>query len=369
MKRRRFLTTAAVAAAAAGTAACSRGGPARGTATAQGPQQAEFRWKMVTTWPPNFPGLGTGANELARTLEACSNGRIRVKVYGAGELVPAFEVFDAVSRGTAELGHAGAYYWKGKAETASFFSSIPFGLNGAEMNAWLWHGGGMELWRETYAPFGVLPMPAGNSGVQMAGWFKKEIASVADLKGLKMRIPGLGGEVLARAGGTPVTLAAGDIFTALETGSIDAAEFVGPYNDLAFGLYKAAKFYYYPGWQEPGTVLECLINQRAFEALPPDLQQVVTTACRALNDSMLAEFNGRSFGALAQLVDVHKVQLKRLPGDVLRLLRRLSREVVAEKAGADPLFRRTLESYTAFEAGIANWTRIGEQAYLEARAL
>jgi len=369
MKRRQFLTTTAVAAAAAGTVACSRGGPARGTATAQGPQEAEFRWKMVTTWPPNFPGLGTGANELARTLEACSNGRIRVKVYGAGELVPAFEVFDAVSRGTAELGHAGAYYWKGKAETASFFSSIPFGLNGAEMNAWLWHGGGMELWRETYAPFGVLPMPAGNSGVQMAGWFKKEIASVADLKGLKMRIPGLGGEVLARAGGTPVALAAGDIFTALDTGSIDAAEFVGPYNDLAFGLYKAAKFYYYPGWQEPGTVLECLINQQAFEALPPDLQQVVTTACRALNDSMLAEFNGRSFGALAQLVDVYKVQLKRLPDDVLRLLRRLSREIVAEKAEADPLFRRTLESYTAFEAGVANWTRIGEQAYLEARAL
>ena len=368
MKRREFITTAAVAAAAT-TAACSGSEAPKGAAGAGGPQAAEFRWKMATTWPPNLPGLGTGASQLAQTIEACSNGRIRIKVYGAGELVPPFEVFDAVSRGTVELGLSGAYYWKGKAETASFFSSIPFGLTGAETNAWLWHGGGMELWRETYAPFGVLPLPAGNSGVQMAGWFKKEIRSVADLKGLKMRIPGLGGEVLSRAGGTPVTLAAGEIFTALETGNIDAAEFVGPYNDLAFGLHKAAKFYYYPGWQEPGTVLECLINQKAFESLPPDLQQVVQTACRAVNDSMLAEFNGRSFEALAQLVDVHKVQVLRLPDDVLRLLRKLSREIVAEKARSDALFRRTLESYTRFEAAIAPWTRIGEQAYLEARSL
>jgi TRAP-type mannitol/chloroaromatic compound transport system substrate-binding protein len=203
----------------------------------------------------------------------------------------------------------------------------------------------------------------------MGGWFKKEIRSVADLKGLKMRIPGLGGEVLSRAGGTPVTLAGGDIFTALETGNIDAAEFVGPYNDLAFGLYKAAKYYYYPGWQEPGSTLECLINRQAFEALPPDLQEIVLTACRATNDSMLAEYNGRTHAALAQLVDVHKVELKRFPDDVMRLLRQLSQQVVEEKAGSDPLFRRTLDSFRQFQAGVANWTRIGEQAFLEARSL
>jgi TRAP-type mannitol/chloroaromatic compound transport system substrate-binding protein len=368
MKRRQFITTAAVAAAGATTTACGSK-PAASAAAATAPQPAEFKWKLVTTWPPNFPGLGSGATQFAKTVEQCSNGRLRIKVYGAGELVPPFEVFDAVSRGTAELGHAGSYYWKGKSETASFFSSIPFGLTAGEMNAWLWHGGGLELWREAYAPFGILPMPCGNSGVQMGGWFKKEIRSVADLKGLKMRIPGLGGEVLARAGGTPVTLAGGDIFTALETGNIDAAEFVGPYNDLAFGLYKAAKYYYYPGWQEPGSTLECLINQKAFEALPPDLQQIVLTACRATNDSMLAEFNGRTHEALAQLVDVHKVELKRFPDDVLRLLRQLSQQVVEEKAGSDPLFRRTLASFRKFQAGVANWTRIGEQAFLEARSL
>lgn len=366
MKRRQFITTAAVAAAGASTSAC--GSKPAATASAA-PQQAEFKWKLVTTWPPNFPGLGTGATQFAQTVEKCSNGRIRIKVYGAGELVPPFEVFDAVARGTAELGHAGAYYWKGKAGSASFFSSIPFGLTASEMNAWLWHGGGIELWREAYAPFGILPMPCGNSGVQMGGWFKKEIRSVADLKGLKMRIPGLGGEVLARAGGTPVTLAGGEIFTALATGNIDAAEFVGPYNDLAFGFYKAAKFYYYPGWQEPGSTLECLINQKAFDALPADLQEIVLTACRAVNDSMLAEFTGRSHAALAQLVDVHGVELKRFPADVMQLFRRLSEEILAEQAQSDPLFRRTLESFRRFQSGVANWTRIADQAYLEARAL
>ncbi len=371
MKRRQFIATAAVAAAGATTAACGSKPAVTGAATGSPAalQPAQFKWKLVTTWPPNFPGLGTGANEFAKTIEQCSNGRLRIKVYGAGELVPPFEVFDAVSRGTAELGHSGAYYWKGKTETASFFSAVPFGLTSTEMNAWLYQGGGLELWRETYAPFGILPMPCGNTGVQMGGWFKKEIRSVADLKGLKMRIPGLGGEVLARAGGTPVTLAGGDIFTALETGSIDAAEFIGPYNDLAFGLYKAAKYYYYPGWHEPGSTLECLINQKAFDSLPPDLQQIVLTACRAVNDSMLAEFNGRSHAALAQLVDVHGVVLKPFPSDVMKLFRELSRQVIAEKAEADPLFRKTLASFRTFEAGVANWTRIGDQAYLAARSL
>ncbi|MCS6946690.1 MAG: TRAP transporter substrate-binding protein, partial [Steroidobacteraceae bacterium] len=248
---------------------------------AAAPQAAEFKWKMITTWPPNFPALGTGAVRFAETVEKCSNGRLQIKVYGAGELVPALEVFDAVARGTAELGHAGAYYWKGKTEAASFFSAVPFGLTAAEMNAWLFYGGGLELWREVYEPFGVIGMPCGNSSCQMGGWFNREIRSIADLKGLKVRIPGLGGEVLARAGATTVTLAGGEIFTALQTGAIDAAEWIGPYNDLAFGLYKAAKYYYYPGWHEPGSTLECLINKKAFDSLPQDLQQIVLTACIA----------------------------------------------------------------------------------------
>lgn len=370
MKRRHFLRTASVATAAGlGVAAC--GNKTAATASSGGGKTAaaEFKWKMVTTWPPNFPGLGTGALHFAETIEKCSNGRIKVKVYGANELVPALEVFDAVSRGTAELGHAGAYYWKGKTESASFFSAVPFGLTATEMNAWLYFGGGLELWREAYAPFGVLPAPCGNSGCQMGGWFNKEIRSVADLKGLKMRIPGLGGEVLARAGATSVTLAGGEIFTALQTGTIDAAEWVGPYNDLAFGLYKAAKYYYYPGWHEPGSTLECLINQKAFDALPKDLQAIVLTAAQATNDRMLAEFNARSPAALAALVNEHKVELRAFPNDVLKLLRELSNDVVREKAAKDPMFKKVYDSFVRFQSEVIPWTRIGDQAFIAARAL
>lgn len=367
MKRRHFLRSAATTAAAAAVTACARqdGGPAAGAARSS----ETFRWRMVTTWPPNFPGLGTGANLLAEMLDKCSGGRLTVKVYGAGELVPAFEVFDAVSRGTTELGHATAYYWKGKTEAASIFSALPFGMTGTEMNAWLYYGGGLELWKEVYAPFGILPAPCGNSSCQTGGWFNKEIRSVADLRGLRMRIPGLGGEVLQRAGGTPVTIPGQEIFTALQTGAIDAAEWVGPYNDLAFGLYKAAKYYYYPGWQEPGPTLECLINQRAYDALPPDLQQILLMSCRAVNDTMLAEFNARSHEALEQLVEVHKVQLRAFPDDVLRHLRTVSDQVLDEIAARDPLFRKVLTSAREFQRGVAGWTRIGDQAYLNARAL
>lgn len=330
-------------------------------------RSAQFKWKMVTTWPKNFPGLGTGANYLAKLIGEMSGGRIHVKVYGAKELVPAFEIFDAVSRGTAEMGHGAAYYWKGKSEAAQFFAAVPFGLTAQEMNAWLYHGGGMDLWREVYAPFGLVPAASGNTGVQMGGWFNKTINSVADLQGLKMRIPGLGGEVLRRAGGTPVNLPGGEIFTSLQSGAIDATEWVGPYNDLAFGLYKAAKHYYYPGWHEPGTTLECFVNQKAYDALPKDLQSIVTHACRVANQDMLAEYTARNNTALETLVDEHKVDLRRFPEDVLTKLRSLSDEVVAEVANKDPLSKRVYVSYRKFRDQVLAWHRISEQAYLDAR--
>ena len=197
-------------------------------------------WRMYTTWPKNFPGLGTGANRLAESITRMSGGRLKVTVYGAGERVPALEVFDAVSRGSAQMGHGGAYYWKGKAAAAPFFASVPFGFTAQEMNAWLYYGGGLELWRELYAPFNLMPFDAGNTGTQMGGWFRKPIDSVADLRGLKMRIPGMGGEVMARLGVTAVNIPGGELFTALSTGTIDATEWVGTYNDLAFGLHRAA---------------------------------------------------------------------------------------------------------------------------------
>ncbi len=367
MKRRHFVRTAALAAATAGVAACAKQSPDGATASASSSQT--FRWKMVTTWPPNFPGLGTGANRLAEMLDKASAGRLKVKVYGGGELVPALEVFDAVAGGTAEMGHGAAYYWKGKAAAASIFTAIPFGLSATEMNAWLYSGGGLDLWREVYAPFGVLPFPCGNTGVQMGGWFNREINSVADLKGLRMRIPGLGGEVLQRAGGAPVTLPGSEIFTALQTGSIDATEWIGPYNDLAFGLYKAAKYYYYPGWHEPGSTLECIVSRKAYDSLPADLQEILRVCCAAVNDTMLAEFNARSYEALAALVNEHKVDLRPFPDEVLRYLRDLSQQIVAETVAGDPQFAKVYASAAKFQAGIASWTRISDQAYYAARTL
>lgn len=285
MKRRDFINKASVGALAAGSAVLAPGVAQAGT---------KIKWKMVTAWPKNFPGLGAGANLLAKMINGMSGGRMKVKVYGANELVPAFEVFDAVSKGTAQMGHSGAYYWKGKREATQFFSAVPFGLTAQEMNAWLYYGGGMELWRELYAPFNLIPAAAGNSGVQMAGWFNREIKTVDDLKGLKMRIPGLGGEVLRRAGGTTVNIPGGELFTSLQSGTIDATEWVGPYNDLAFGLYKVAKFYYYPGWHEPGSTMEALINKQAFNKLPDDLQSIVLAACKAVNMDMLSEYTARN---------------------------------------------------------------------------
>ncbi len=371
MKRRLFLRQLGKGTLAAGAvlgAGCQQQGSAEQVAAAPTTSFKPVKWKMVTTWPKNFPGLGTGANTLAELITQMTGGRIQVKVYGAGELVPAFEVFDAVSSGTAELGHGASYYWKGKSEAAQFFSAVPFGLTAEEMNAWLYHGGGMELWRETYEPFGLVPMAAGNTGVQMAGWFNREINALEDLKGLKMRIPGLGGEVLARAGGTPVSLPGGELFTALQSGAIDATEWVGPYNDLAFGLYKAAKYYYYPGWHEPGTTLEAIINKQAFAALPEELRVIVRNAARVTNQDMLAEYIARNNQALQTLVTEHQVKVRQLPDAVLDRLRKLSDQVVAEIADKDALSQRVYASFSDFRAQVIQWSNISERAYLNARA-
>lgn len=361
MKRRDFIKKAGAGSVAAGATTLAGFGTAKAEAT--------FKWKMVTAWPKNFPGLGSNANLLAEMITNMSGGRITVKVYGASELVPAFEVFDAVSKGTAEIGHSGPYYWKGKSEAVQFFSAVPFGLTAQEMNAWLYYGGGLELWRELYKPFGLIPAPTGNSGVQMAGWFNREIKSVADLNGLKMRIPGLGGEVLRRAGGTTVNMPGGELFTALQSHTIDATEWVGPYNDLAFGLHKAAKYYYYPGWHEPGSTIEAIINEKAFEALPKDLQQIVLTACKAANMDMISEYTARNNQALDTLVNKHHIQVLPLPDDVLKKLRVISEEVVAELAAKDPLAKKIYDSVVTFRNQVSRWGEISELAFLKARSL
>ncbi len=298
-----------------------------------------------------------------------STGRLDIKVYAGGELVPALGVFDAVSQGTAELGHGAAYYWKGKIPAAPFFTSVPFGMTAQEMNGWLHYGGGLELWRETYAPFNLYPLAGGNTGVQMGGWFNREINSLADIEGLKMRIPGVGGEVFTRVGGTAVNLPGGEIYTSMQTGVIDATEWVAPYNDLALGLFEVAQYYYYPGWHEPGPTLELIVNKEAFESLPEDLQLIVEVAARAANQDMLDEYTARNNQALMTLQQEHGVLLRKFPDDVLRALHEASDEYLQEVAKSDPMARKVYESWRAFAEQARNYHHISEQAYSNAREL
>lgn len=373
MKRRHVITALGVGAAGAALAGCS--GPKEELTcvpeTTAKPVAAKdpINWKLVTSWPKNFPGLGTAPERFAELVNTMSAGRLNVKVYGAGEIVPALEVFDGVQNGTAEMGHSGAYYWKGKHPATQFFTAIPFGLNAQEMSSWLHNGGGQELWDELYAEFNLKPFAGGSTGVQMAGWFNKKIESLDDLKGLKMRIPGMGGEVLKRLGGAPVNVPGGELFTALQTGSIDATEWVGPYNDMAFGLYKAAKYYYYPGWHEPGSTMEFTINMDAWNALPDDLKAIVDVATKAVHLSVLDEYTARNNLALEQLKNEHGVQVLRLPDDVLKSLRSVAQEVAQEVAESSPMAAKVYESFNKFALQATEYHKISEMAYYDARLL
>jgi TRAP-type mannitol/chloroaromatic compound transport system substrate-binding protein len=359
MKRRDVLTGAGALALAG--CASEQAGVEGATATER------FEWKMVTTWPPGFPGMQTGVSRMVEQIEQASNGRLKIKIYAGGELVPPLEVFDTVSRGTIEMGHGAAYYWKGKSEAAQFFTTIPFGMTVLEMNGWLYYGGGLELYRELYAEFNLVPFPAGNTGVQMGGWFNREINSIDDLKGLKMRIPGIGGEALARAGGIPVTLPASEVFTSLQTGVIDASEWVGPYNDLSLGLHETARYYYYPGWHEPGPTLECIVNKAALESLPDDLRMIIQLAASSLNETMMAEYTARNAESLVAVENNPEIELKRFPEEVLRQLRVYTEEIMAELVARDPRAAKIYASFSAYKTKAERWTKISEKAFLETR--
>ncbi|KAA1190473.1 TRAP transporter substrate-binding protein [Pseudohalioglobus sediminis] len=326
-----------------------------------------YEWKLVTTWPKNFPGLGSAAENLSRMVDEMSNGRLKIKVYGGGEIVPALGVFDAVSQGVADAGHGAAYYWKGKVPSSVFFTAVPFGLNAQEMYGWLHYGGGLELYEEAYAPFNLVPMAGGSTGVQMGGWFNKEINSIDDLRGLKMRIPGMAGEVFTAAGGTSVTLPGSELYTSLQTGVIDALEWVGPYNDRILGFHEVARYYYYPGWHEPGSILEFIINKDSMAELPADLQAIVRQAARASSQDMLDEYTARNNEALRELIEEHDVQLRRFPDDVLRALWQGTRQALDDLVARDPMSAKVYASYSEFYKGVRNYHHISEQAYINLR--
>lgn len=360
VQRRRFLK-GATGAAAATVAASSFAAPAI--------SKDLIQWRMVTTWPKNFPGLGTGANLLGKLITEGSGGRLSVKVFGAKEIVPAFEALDAVASGTVEMGHGAPYYWKGKVAAAQYLASVPFGMTAQELNAWYQWGNGQKFADRIYKQMGAKFFPSGNTGVQMGGWFNKKMNSLADYKGLKMRIPGLGGEVVKAAGGNVVNLPGGEIPPALQSGALDATEWVGPYNDLAFGLYKSAKYYYFPGWHEPATVLDNFVNIKAWEKLPDDLKSVVTAANAAVNQIVLSEFTARNNAALQTLVNKHKVQLLKFPNNVLNGLGKLAGEVMNDLASKDPLSREVMDDYLKFRREALSWSSRAEGTYLPARAL
>ncbi len=323
------------------------------------------RWKMVTTWPPGFPVLGEAAEYFASWVEKMSAGRIKIKVFGGGELVPALEAFDTVTSGTVEMGCGASYYWAGKSPATQFFAAVPFGMNAQQMNAWLLGGGGYELWKEVYAKFNLIPLLGGNTGVQMGGWFNKEIESIDDLNGLKMRIPGLGGKVLEKAGGAEVLVAGGEIYTSLERGVIDAAEWIGPYHDYRMGFHKISKYYYYPGWHEPGAELEFFVNKVIYEDLPDDLQEIVMSASLRCQAWMLAEFDAQNAIHLDKLLNEEGVVLKRFPDEVLNTLRKYTAESIEEVVGGDDLSLRVYDSYRDYMKRSKAFLNLTEKEYYQ----
>lgn len=355
-ERRRFLK--------GGTAAAGGAAIAGFPLVAQA--QQKFTWKMTSAYAKGAPFYMDGpgsATDLAKRIEAMSNGRLRIQVYGAGELIPALEGFDAVRSGTVEMNHANSYFWTGKTFAAQYFTAVPFGLNFQGVNGWLYDGGGIALWHEVYNPFGMVAFPCGNTGVQMTGWFKKEINSVKDFSGLKMRIPGLAGKVYASLGVDVKLLPGGEIFPALERGVIDAAEFVGPYQDRRLGLQKAAKYYYTTGWHETATVSELLINKAAWEKLPGDLQAIVENACAACNVISEAWCQRTNAEAMEELIKKEGVIARPLPDDVVKSLREATTQVLAEAVAKDPLTKKVHTSYMAFKAKYDSWAGYSEAVY------
>jgi len=354
IKRRVFLTGAAAATVASTfpTPAISRG---------------LRQWKMVMTWQKVLPGLGTGAVRLAKRITDLSGGRLEIKPYGGGELVPALGVFDAVSQGTAEMGHASPYYWLNKSKATGFFCAVPGGLTAQEQNGWLYFGGGKKLWDELYAKFGLVAFPAGNTGCQMGGWFNKEVNSVEDLQGLKMRMPGLGGEVFTKLGGSAQVIPPQELFTAMQSGVIDALEWVGPWNDMSLGFHRVSKYYYGPAFQEGGPTLELMINKKAFDELPEDLQQIVKVCCAAENDVMTAEYHANNIRGFQALKNQHGVDIRRYPDDVMEAFFKMSEQVVASVAEEGDIEKRIFESYNTYRKYSVEMSPFSEMAFMQAR--
>ena len=332
--------------------------------------QGVMRWRMVTAWPKNLPGPGVAAQMLADRIQSLSGGRIQVELFAAGEIVPGNGVFDAVAEGTAELYHAVPAYWGSKSKGILLFGSQPFGLRADEQVGWLAHGGGQALYDEMYARFGIKPFLCGNSGPQWAGWFREEITSVDDLRGLRFRTTGLASEMCAKLGMAVQAMGGGAMFQALQSGTIDAGEFIGPWTDSALGFYQIAKNYYWPGVGEPSSAEECGINKAVFDSLPPDLQEAVKLACESLYNPVLTEYTTKHAQALEQLVAERGVTVRKLPDDVVVAMGNAAGEVIAElREDDDELVRRITESFLAYRALMVRYMTYADNGQMNARAM
>jgi len=354
MKRRKFLKTAAI-------------GAAVGTVAAPAVLRAEtFKWRMTTSFPPGLPFYQSGpgsAEWIVKSIEEATAGRLKIKLFAAGELIPWNGGFDAVTSDTVEMNSAVAYYWSGKVPALQYFGTVPFGMTFQGQNAWYYHGGGLELWNEIYSDFGVMGMPCGNSGVQMTGWFKKPVNTLADFKGLKMRIPGLGGKIYKEIGVNVKLLGGGEIFPALERGVIDAAEWVGPVQDRRLGLHKAAKNYYSTGWHEPSTTTELLISKKAYDKLPKDIQAIIRQVAAAANIIAHTSAEALNGDALEDLIQNHGVKVSELPTDVIDELRKKTVVVLEAGAAADPVTRKVHNSFMAFKKKHDPWANSSERQF------
>lgn len=360
LQRRQFLKGAALA----GTAAVATTIAAPAIAT------GIIEWRLVHSWPKGLPGAGTGVDRLAQRIEAMSGGRLKLNVFAAGELVPALRCMDAVMDGTAEMGHDASFYHHGKNPAFSIFFAVPFGMTAQEQIAWINFGGGAELWDELNKQFGIVAFPAGQTAAQSFGWFKREINSMEDFRGLKMRIPGLGGDLINRVGGSAVLLPGGEIFAGLQSGAIDAAEFIGPLNDLALGFHQVAKISYGPGVQEPGGMMQMMINRSRWETLPSDLQEIVKVACWQMHEDMKVEYDFGSGRTMEVLRTEHGVRFLRLEREVLEGLGKAAGELVQDMYdNGDDYMRRVWKSYFESREKTMRFLRFNEQAFLNARTL
>ena len=361
MKRRQLINAGAIAATTSTIlVACER---TNDSPSVQANDLPNIRWRMVTSWPKSLDTIYGGAQTICDRVAAMTGGRFTIEPYAAGEIVPGLEVLDAVQNGTVECGHTASYYYVGKNPALAFGAGVPFGLTAQQQNAWYYHGGGLELMHELYSDFNIINFPAGNSGAQMGGWFKKEIGSLQDLQGLKMRIPGLGGKIMSNLGVNVQVLPGGEIYLALERGALDAAEWVGPYDDLKLGLNKAASYYYYPGWWEPGPTLEVQVNKSQWDRLPVEYQEIFKSAAIEANLNMLSKYDALNGQALQTIVD-GGTNLVAYPPEIMQAAQQAATEYYEAEANNNPAFKKVYEQWNQFRSTVSGWNKINELSYL-----